>query len=125
MTQREAEARAIRLRETLEKIRHEDDSASRSLDSSVGDGHGTPPVIVVGLDGSPTSWDAFSWAAGGEIRSNRRLVAVCVTPLVDPVAVYGEAAGYAAVEQARGEVASPLKNQAPAPARRSGGNLRI
>src|SRR3984893_12514959 len=96
MTQREAEARATRLRETLEKIRHEDDSASRSLDSSVGDGHGTPPVIVVGLDGSPTSWDAFSWAAGD-----------------------------AAAEQARDEVASQLKNQAEERARDLGVHLRF
>ncbi|MEA2501418.1 MAG: hypothetical protein QOD01_1529 [Actinomycetota bacterium] len=125
MTQREAEARATRLRKTLEKVKHEDESASRSLDSSVGDGHGTPPVIVVGLDGSPTSWDAFSWAAGEAIRSNGRLVAVYVTPLVDPVAVYGEAAGYAAVEQARDEVASQLKNQAEERARDLGVHLRF
>src|ERR1700730_8171246 len=96
MTQREAEARAIRLRETLEKIRHEDDSASRSLDSSVGDGHGTTPVIVVVVDGSPPSWDAFYWAAGD-----------------------------AAVEQARDEVASQLKNQAEERARDLGVHLRF
>ena len=46
----------------------------------------TAPAIVVGLDGSPTSWDAFSWAAGEAVRANGRLVAVYVTPAIEPVA---------------------------------------
>jgi nucleotide-binding universal stress UspA family protein len=125
MTQRKAEARARQLRETLEKIRHQDESDSRSQDFSVNSGQATPPVIVVGLDGSPTSWDAFSWAAGEAIRSNASLVAVYVTPLVDPVALYGEAAGYAAVEQARDEVATQLENQAEERARDLGVHLRF
>ena len=42
----------------------------------------TAPVIVVGLDGSPTSWDAFSWAAGAAVRANGRLLAVYVNLMV-------------------------------------------
>jgi nucleotide-binding universal stress UspA family protein len=101
MTQKEAEARATRLART------------------------SAPVIVVGLDGSPTSWDAFSWAAGEATRSNGSLVAVYITPMVDPVALYGEASGYAAVEQARDEVAAELKDQAEQRARDLGVHLRF
>jgi nucleotide-binding universal stress UspA family protein len=43
-------------------------------------------VIVVGVDGSPTSWDAFAWAAGAAARGDGRLVAVHVVPVGDPVA---------------------------------------
>jgi nucleotide-binding universal stress UspA family protein len=32
--------------------------------------------IVVGLDGSPSSWDAFSRAAGEALRSKGKLIAV-------------------------------------------------
>jgi len=46
-------------------------------------------VIVVGLDGSPTSWDAFAWAAGVAARGNGRLVAVHVMPFTEPAAVFG------------------------------------
>jgi nucleotide-binding universal stress UspA family protein len=41
-------------------------------------------VLVVGVDGSPPSWDAFAWAAGAARRGNGRLVAVFVTPMVEP-----------------------------------------
>ena len=99
MAQKEAEARAERLREALDKARHQDRSVSGSQDSSVGALGGTAPLILVGLDGSSTSWDAFSWAAGEATRSNGSLVAVYITPTFDPVALYGEASGYAAVEQ--------------------------
>jgi nucleotide-binding universal stress UspA family protein len=90
----------------------DDGTVSRSQGSSAGAAVGTAPVIVVGLDGSSTSWDAFSWAAGEALRSNGSLVAVYVTPAVDPVAAFGESSGYAAVEQARDEVARQLKDQA-------------
>jgi hypothetical protein len=42
-----------------------------SSDQAVG---ATAAVIVVGLDGSPTSWDAFAWAAGEAIRAYGGLV---------------------------------------------------
>ena len=54
-----------------------------SSDPAVG---ATAPVIVVALDGSSTSWDAFSWAAGEAVRANGRLLAVYVTPAIEPVA---------------------------------------
>jgi nucleotide-binding universal stress UspA family protein len=37
------------------------------------------PTIVVGLDGSQTSWNAFWWACGQAARSAGRLVAAFVT----------------------------------------------
>jgi nucleotide-binding universal stress UspA family protein len=70
------------------------------------------PVIVVGLDGSPSSWDAFCWGAGEAARSNGRLVAVYVMPLTEPAAGFGEAYGYASLEQARRDLVDELKNEA-------------
>src|ERR1017187_4772128 len=48
----------------------------------VGEGFGVPvsPVVVVGIDGSATSWDAFSWACGETRRLSGRVVAVFVGP---------------------------------------------
>lgn len=45
---------------------------------------GAPPatVIVVGIDGSDTSWDAFSWACGEARRTSGRAIAVFVSPVV-------------------------------------------
>jgi hypothetical protein len=45
--------------------------------------HVVEPVIVVGLDGSPSSWDAFCWAAGEAVRINGKVVAVHVVPLTE------------------------------------------
>lgn len=46
------------------------------------EGCGAPgsPVIVVGIDGSETSWDAFWWACGETRRLSGRVVAVFVGP---------------------------------------------
>jgi nucleotide-binding universal stress UspA family protein len=70
------------------------------------------PVIVVGLDGSPSSWDAFSWAAGEAARSNGKVVAVNVAPLTGVASAFGVPFDYAGVEQARRQVADELKAQA-------------
>jgi len=125
MAQKEAEARAERLREALNKAKHENGTVSGSQDSPVRAVGSTAPLIVVGLDGSSTSWDAFSWAAGEAIRSNGSLVAVYVTPEVEPVATVGESLGYAAVEQARDEVAVQLRDEAKHRARELGLHLRF
>ena len=83
---------------------HEPDTSDRN---SV-----APPVIVVGLDGSPSSWDAFCWAAGEAARSNRRLVAVNVLASTDAVAALGVPYDYASVEQNRQQVADELRGEA-------------
>jgi nucleotide-binding universal stress UspA family protein len=70
------------------------------------------PVIVVGLDGSPSSWDAFSWAAGEATRSNGKVVAVNVAPFTEVASAFGVPFDYAGVEQARRQVADELKRQA-------------
>jgi nucleotide-binding universal stress UspA family protein len=75
-------------------------------------GDGELPVIVVGLDGSPSSWDAFSWAAGEAARGKGRLVAVNVTPFTDAAASFGAPFDYAGVEQTRREIADELKLEA-------------
>jgi len=125
MAQKEAEARAERLQEALDKARHQDRSVSRAQDPSAGATGGTAPLILVGLDGSPTSWDAFSWAAGEAIRCNGSLFAVYVVPAVEPAAVFGESQGYAAVEQAREEVGVQLRDEAQRRARDLGVPLRF
>jgi nucleotide-binding universal stress UspA family protein len=71
-----------------------------------------PRVIVVGLDGSPTSWDAFAWAAGVAVRDDDRLVAVHVMPLTEPAAAFGAPLDYADLETAREEIAAELKGEA-------------
>jgi len=95
-----------------------------SSDQAVG---GTAPVIVVGLDGSPTSWDAFSWAAGEAVRANGRLVAVYVTPAIEPVAAVtvGVPLDWAAAAQARQQDAGQLKDDAEQRARDLGVPLRF
>jgi nucleotide-binding universal stress UspA family protein len=70
------------------------------------------PVIVVGLDGSPSSWDAFCWAAGEAARSKGKVVAVYVTPLTEPAAAFGVPYDYAGIEEVRQEVADELKSEA-------------
>jgi nucleotide-binding universal stress UspA family protein len=70
----------------------------------------TAQVIVVGLDGSPASWDAFCWAAGQATRARGSLIAVYATSAVaHALPVYGYC-DYA--EQAWQEVAAELKAEA-------------
>lgn len=88
-----------------------DTEAGRRPDAPVRNS-GAPPVIVVGLDGSPSSWDAFSWAAGEAARTNGQLVAVNVTPYTEAVVAFGVPFDYAGVEQTRREVAAELKRDA-------------
>jgi nucleotide-binding universal stress UspA family protein len=75
-------------------------------------GGATAPVIVVGLDGSPTSWDAFCWAAGETLRTDGSLIAVYVTPLVESVVAVGAYFDYAAAGQAGREAAGQLQGEA-------------
>jgi nucleotide-binding universal stress UspA family protein len=73
---------------------------------------GRAPVIVAGVDGSPTSWDAFSWAAGAATRTNGKLIVVYVMPFTNPGAVYGAPYDYAGAENVREEVAAGIKEEA-------------
>jgi nucleotide-binding universal stress UspA family protein len=69
-----------------------------------------PPILVVGIDGSPPSWDAFAWAAGEARRYGGRIVAVFATVLIEPEEAFGTTApiGYAAAEEAREQMAEEL-----------------
>jgi nucleotide-binding universal stress UspA family protein len=87
--------------------------AMRLLDST-NDGGGTKPVIVVGLDGSPTSWNAFAWAAGEAARTDGRLIVLFVAPVVEPGAEFGMAA---ASLEARHEMVEQLRVEAEKRAR--------
>jgi nucleotide-binding universal stress UspA family protein len=70
-------------------------------------------VIVVGVDGSAPSWDAFAWAAGEALRTNGRMVVVFVSPLVQPEEALGSTAplGYAAAVAAREQMAEELADE--------------
>jgi nucleotide-binding universal stress UspA family protein len=68
------------------------------------------PILVVGVDGSAPSWDAFAWAAGEARRGNGRIVAVFVTSLIEPEEAFGTTApiGYAFAKEARDQMAEQL-----------------
>jgi len=86
--------------------------ATQSQPASVHTAGVGQPVIVVGLDGSPTSWDAFAWAVGEATRSNGTLTAVYAVPGVEAVAAFGVPFDYAAAEQAWRDVAAQLQDEA-------------
>jgi nucleotide-binding universal stress UspA family protein len=71
-----------------------------------------PRVIVVGLDGSPTSWDAFAWAAGVAVRGSCQLVAVHVLPMTEPAAAFAAPFDFSGMETARQAIAADLKDEA-------------
>jgi nucleotide-binding universal stress UspA family protein len=87
--------------------------AGGGLDQSPPAGRARSPVLVVGLDGSAPSWDAFSWVAGEALRSRGRVVAVYVTPLADLGSSLAVASPLcaAAVETARNEIAGKLAGE--------------
>jgi nucleotide-binding universal stress UspA family protein len=97
----------------------EDESAApeRNADSRI---NNAGRVIVVGLDGSPTSWDAFAWAAGVAVRGKCELVAVHVMPMTEPAAAFGVPYGLSGMETARQEIAAELKDEADQRAREVG-----
>ena len=68
------------------------------------------PTLVVGVDGTAPSWDAFAWAAGEARRGNGRIVAVFVTSIIEPQEALGTTAplGYAAAADARDQMAEEL-----------------
>ncbi len=84
--------------------RAEDNAASNDV---------SRPVLVVGVDGSTPSWDAFAWAAGEALRANGRIVAVFVTSLIEPEEALGSTAplGYAAAADARDQMAEELATE--------------
>ena len=73
--------------------------------------HGGRPTLVVGVDGSAPSWDAFAWAAGEARRGNGRIAAVFVTSLIEPEEAFGTTAplGYAVAEATRDQMAEELE----------------
>ncbi|MGZ0151936.1 universal stress protein [Kribbella sp. WER1] len=81
------------------------------------------PAIVVGLDGSGTSWDAFAWAAGEALRTDGRLVAVYVMPYSDPTAALGVPYDYAAAQDNRQELAAEIEAEAERRAQETGVQL--
>ena len=83
-----------------------DGSAAAERDNDTESSHRR--VIVVGVDGSPTSWDAFAWAAGAAARGDSRLVAVHVVQLGDPVAAFV----HTGIEATRQEIAEELQAEA-------------
>jgi nucleotide-binding universal stress UspA family protein len=87
-------------------------AAPRSQDSPINRSGAKSPLIVVGLDGSPTSWDAFAWALGEASRAQGRVIVVHVVAGVQPYAAWGAPLDYAAVQQAQEDVAVQLAAEA-------------
>jgi nucleotide-binding universal stress UspA family protein len=80
-------------------------------------GRDRPAVLVVGVDGSDTSWNAFSWASGEARRLQGRLIAVFVTPEVPAVAAATAVPGvpgcdYRVIQNAAAEQATRLRAEA-------------
>jgi nucleotide-binding universal stress UspA family protein len=57
-----------------------------------GDGPAAAATVVVGVDGSDASWDAFCWACGQARRLGARVVAVAMDPAGHLVAEMGREA---------------------------------
>lgn len=70
----------------------------------------TTAVVVVGIDGSDTSWDAFWWACGETKRLSGRTVAVFVGPTSTAVSVAATATLTGA--SAYGEIQQTMNDQA-------------
>lgn len=98
-------------------------------------GTGTEPVaehigrqlLVVGIDGSVPSWDAFAWAAGEARRCCGCIVAVFATPLVEPAGALGVTAPltYGAANQARDQMAEQLSAEVATRAEELGVEVRF
>jgi nucleotide-binding universal stress UspA family protein len=88
----------------------QDASASAGRDHETGTPRASR-VIVVAVDGSPTSWDAFAWAAGAAARGNGSLVALHVEPLGSAAAALGAPIDYAGLESTRQQVALELQTE--------------
>ena len=83
----------------------------------VDDGSGKPinARVVVGIDGSDTSWDAFCWACGETRRLGGRTVAVFVGPGSGATSATASFAGavvaYGAIQQSMTDQAGELSDQ--------------
>jgi nucleotide-binding universal stress UspA family protein len=85
-------------------------------------GSSNPPkaLIVVGIDGSDTSWDAFCWGCGETIRLGGRTVAVFVGPnsgaasATASASFTGSVVPYVAIQQAVTDQAEKLSEQVQA-----------
>jgi len=73
--------------------------------------------VVVGIDGSDTSWDAFCWACGETRRLGGRTVAVFVGPTAGAASASaaasftGAAVAYSAIQQSMTDQAEKLGDQ--------------
>jgi nucleotide-binding universal stress UspA family protein len=72
-------------------------------------------AVVIGLDGSDTSWDAFWWACGEARRLGGRAVAVFVSPTgaggMAAIAATAGVCDYSAVHASAAEQARSLRDQ--------------
>ena len=91
------------------------------------DGAGSSPTVVIGLDGTETSWHAFAWSLGEAERLQGRVVAVLVSSnaaVSTPVSL-GTLSGinacdYGEFERAADQLALELADRAVEDGRRAG-----
>ncbi|MCU1494733.1 MAG: universal stress protein UspA [Acidimicrobiaceae bacterium] len=80
----------------------------------------TTTVVVVGIDGSETSWDAFWWACGEARRLSGRAVAVFVSPtagssmVAASAVIAGAPFDYDAIDQVAIDRAEQLRSEVEA-----------
>jgi nucleotide-binding universal stress UspA family protein len=87
-----------------------------SSDLRTGRRGGRTAVLVVGVDGSDSSWNAFSWGCGEAERLHGRVVAVFVTSepraLAASSGVAGADCSYSVIQDAAAEQAAQLQAEA-------------
>jgi nucleotide-binding universal stress UspA family protein len=85
--------------------------------------------VVIGLDGSDTSWDAFWWGCGEARRLSACAVAVFVSPTIDASAGLASAVGcpcdYTEIDRRATEWASELEREVHRHAAERGLDLRF
>jgi nucleotide-binding universal stress UspA family protein len=94
-------------------------------DSAETDSDDTRPVVLIGLDGSQSSWHAFSWGCGEARRMGGRVMTVFVSPSLSLVAGIALMLGFytydhGAAETAVRQQAEQLKAEALARAASAG-----
>jgi nucleotide-binding universal stress UspA family protein len=80
-------------------------------------------VVVVGIDGSDTSWDALCWACGETSRLGGRTVAVYVGSATATAIFAGMTVAYGAIQQTMTDQAEELGDQVRAYGRDHGVDL--
>jgi nucleotide-binding universal stress UspA family protein len=92
----------------MDELSRRNEPRSRPLTARPDQGPAECPAVVIGLDGSDTSWDAFSWGCGEARRTAGRAVAVFVSSMSEAsmAAMVSAATGIAVCDYEEGDRAA-------------------